>query len=217
VDPDPRPAAPSPANGASSRRPAHRPSRRDAIVEAAIREFTETGLSGATIGDVANRAGVSPAAVYYHFPTREDLLIALVRRIGADVEACAALRPGDDTRRGAELIDRVFRDYQEWIAVHPGEARLLWVEAAGRSPVVEAARRETVTGIVERTVELFDIAGFELAPTVAEVTALGLVTVLLATMELDVGTAGPAVSDRQLRHAMSTVGRRLLGSGTPVT
>ena len=45
-----------------------------AILRAAIEVIGEQGYDGATTRDMAARAGVSVAAVYYHFPTKLDLL-----------------------------------------------------------------------------------------------------------------------------------------------
>jgi len=191
-------------------RPAHRPSRRSEIVAAAIAEFADTGLASATIADVARRAGMTPAAVYYHFPTREELIVEVVRQIGAKVEADAK-RPRDEGLQGTGLFGAIYDDYERWVLEHPGEARILWVDAVGLSPVVEAARRQTVIAIVENTVDLLVGTGFVVDETAAEMTALALVTLTLAAMELKFRTGGPVPSKAQLRKAVEYVGQRLLG------
>ncbi|HEX6569338.1 MAG TPA: TetR/AcrR family transcriptional regulator [Acidimicrobiales bacterium] len=55
------------------------PSRRErpgkvAIMRAAVEVMGEAGYEGASIRDMAGRAGVSVAALYYHFPSKLDLL-----------------------------------------------------------------------------------------------------------------------------------------------
>src|SRR5689334_21682030 len=50
--------------------PAHRPSRRHEIVQAAIRVFADTLLSQATVEQVAAECGVAVTAVYYHFASK---------------------------------------------------------------------------------------------------------------------------------------------------
>ena len=45
-----------------------------AILRAAIEVMGEDGYEGASIRDMAARAGVSVAALYYHFPSKHDLL-----------------------------------------------------------------------------------------------------------------------------------------------
>jgi AcrR family transcriptional regulator len=48
----------------------------DAIIAAAREEFTDSG-TGASLEDIARRAGVGPATLYRNFPTREDLIEAV--------------------------------------------------------------------------------------------------------------------------------------------
>jgi AcrR family transcriptional regulator len=45
-----------------------------AIMRAAVEVMGEDGYEGASIRDMASRAGVSVAALYYHFPSKLDLL-----------------------------------------------------------------------------------------------------------------------------------------------
>lgn len=58
---------------------APRPARRDrpgkaAILRAAVSVMGEDGYEGASMRDMASRAGVTVAALYYHFPGKLDLL-----------------------------------------------------------------------------------------------------------------------------------------------
>ena len=50
------------------------------IVRAALRLFTERGLAGTKMEDVAKAAGISKATIYLYFPTKEDLFKAVVRQ-----------------------------------------------------------------------------------------------------------------------------------------
>lgn len=49
---------------------------RDNIVQIAKLAFTESG-AGASLDEIAKRAGVGPGTLYRHFPSREDLLGAV--------------------------------------------------------------------------------------------------------------------------------------------
>lgn len=53
--------------------PARRPGKA-AILRAAVEVMGEDGYEGASIRDMAARAGVSVAALYYHFPSKHDML-----------------------------------------------------------------------------------------------------------------------------------------------
>ena len=51
--------------------------RKDEIVEAARKVFFEKGLVAATMDEIAEAAELSKATVYLHFPSKEDLYLAV--------------------------------------------------------------------------------------------------------------------------------------------
>src|SRR5258708_22666445 len=48
------------------------------ILQAARKVFAQHGYHGATIGEIADEAGLSNGAVYYNFTNKEDLFLALL-------------------------------------------------------------------------------------------------------------------------------------------
>lgn len=48
------------------------------LLAAARRVFAEEGYPGATVDDIAREAGCSKGAYYFHFASKEDILLALV-------------------------------------------------------------------------------------------------------------------------------------------
>ena len=61
-----------------------RPNTRDAIIEAAFAVFAEN--PGASLGDVAARAGVGRATLHRHFPGRLELMRALAKIAMAELD-----------------------------------------------------------------------------------------------------------------------------------
>jgi AcrR family transcriptional regulator len=51
---------------------------RERILEVAKQEFTRSGAN-ASLDEIAKTAGVGPGTLYRHFPTREELLVAVYR------------------------------------------------------------------------------------------------------------------------------------------
>ncbi|MCW0217197.1 MAG: TetR/AcrR family transcriptional regulator [Prosthecobacter sp.] len=51
--------------------------RRERILDSALRVFADRGFHGATTRELAKAAGVSEALMFRHFPTKEDLYLAL--------------------------------------------------------------------------------------------------------------------------------------------
>ena len=55
--------------------------RKDRIMDAALRIFAEKGFQNATITEISKQAGVSEATIYEYFGTKEDLLFAIPEKI----------------------------------------------------------------------------------------------------------------------------------------
>jgi len=51
---------------------------RQKIIQAAIDEFAEKGFSGGRVGNIAKRAGVSQALIYYNFKSKDALLDEII-------------------------------------------------------------------------------------------------------------------------------------------
>jgi AcrR family transcriptional regulator len=56
-------------------------STRERILNVALDLFTEKGFDGASLREIAERLGVTKAAIYYHFASKNDILIALHMRL----------------------------------------------------------------------------------------------------------------------------------------
>lgn len=59
-------------------------SRKDRIMDAALRIFAEKSFADATISEISKEAGVSEATIYEYFGTKEDLLFAIPEKITND-------------------------------------------------------------------------------------------------------------------------------------
>ncbi len=68
--------------------------RRRQLLDTAARLFAEQGYRATTIRDIAGAIGMLPGSVYYHFPSKHDLLATVyeegVQRIGANVDTAVA-------------------------------------------------------------------------------------------------------------------------------
>lgn len=49
------------------------------VLEAALKLFAERGYAGASVRDVGSAAGVKPATIYAHYPSKEHILAELCR------------------------------------------------------------------------------------------------------------------------------------------
>lgn len=55
-----------------------RGSARQRVLDAAVELFAEHGVSGTSLQMIADRLGVTKAAVYHQFPTKEEIVLGLV-------------------------------------------------------------------------------------------------------------------------------------------
>jgi AcrR family transcriptional regulator len=75
---------------------------RDVILEVALSEIAEFGLSGIRIEHIARKSGVTRPTVYAHYPKREDFLRELQAR--TESSALVALEKRLEANSGAEFI-----------------------------------------------------------------------------------------------------------------
>ncbi|MFF4330864.1 TetR/AcrR family transcriptional regulator [Streptomyces sp. NPDC048387] len=115
------------------------------LLVAAVEAFAERGYHATTTRDIAGRAGMSPAALYIHYKTKEELLHR-ISRIGHDkaleILETAARGPGPAAGR----LDAAVRSFVRWHAAHHTTARVVQYEldALGpghRSEIVALRRR----------------------------------------------------------------------------
>jgi AcrR family transcriptional regulator len=78
-----------------------RPETRDRLIEAAAPVFAEHGYRGATMREIADRAGANRAAAHYHFGSKQDLYRAVARTLFERLERRIAESGGASTP-GAE-------------------------------------------------------------------------------------------------------------------
>jgi AcrR family transcriptional regulator len=77
-----------------SRREAVSGHKRELILDAAKQIFAEEGLEGASLRAIAVRAGYTPAALYFHFASKEAIYAEVLKRslasLGAEVDQAVA-------------------------------------------------------------------------------------------------------------------------------
>ena len=111
----------------------------DRIVEVAREVFREQGYD-ASLDEIAKRAGVGPGTLYRHFPTRENLLDAVMQswvdRVNETVEKALAHEGSD-----RELLLRWFDDYVALISLHRGgPAKITSAMGDPNSPILTKCR-----------------------------------------------------------------------------
>ena len=104
--------------------------RRERILDAAFSVFSQRGYRGAGVDEVGRQAETSKGGVYFHFPTKEQLFLELLRttadRLVGKVER--SMEPYDDP---IDRADVALRTVLGVFAGHRTMARLFLIDAVG--------------------------------------------------------------------------------------
>jgi AcrR family transcriptional regulator len=98
------------ASSRRSARAAKAAERREAILNAALEEFSARGFAAARLDDVARRAGVAKGTIYLHFAGKEILFQELVRSMMSPVVSALEAAPAADlpVRSLAAMLSDLF-------------------------------------------------------------------------------------------------------------
>lgn len=123
-----------------SKRLIQKENTRNKIIDTACRMFAEKGFAVAT-SDIAKEAGISHGSIFVHFPTVNDLLIAVLsefgRNIGLQLHSLAEAESGMAELLAAHL--GVLREYEGFYTRFISEINLLPEEAKNTFAVIQSA------------------------------------------------------------------------------
>jgi AcrR family transcriptional regulator len=177
---------------------------RGRLIATAREVICDVGLKQARMEDIASRAGVSRAAVYYHFNTKADLVAAIVDDV--------CLRLTDIVRASLAdgPLDGVIAATVRFFADHVAVARLLITEMTlPADPLRLVTRhRDALLAILRRRVTADVAAGRmrQMDPDVAAQAIVGLIRVapveMICNESTDLDHLTAQLTDF-LRHALA--------------
>ncbi|MBA0047266.1 TetR/AcrR family transcriptional regulator [Mycobacterium sp. NPDC050853] len=176
----------------------HKADTRRRIIETASGRFKQDGIDGSGIATLMSDAGLTNGAFYAHFESKNDLVAKVIAdQLGGQRAVLASLP------RGQAAVEEFVREY---LAPHhrdnPGmgcpSAALL--DEIGRC---DDAIRDSYTAGIQSVVDVIATHLSSYDPPAARTRALGLITVLVATLQL-----ARAVSDRKLSDEVLDAGIR---------
>src|SRR5262245_55833884 len=87
--------------------------RREAVLEAGMTVFAEKGFLGTPTTEVAKAAGISQAYLFRLFPTKTDLVLAVVERSNQRIEETFVKAAAEALATGADVKEAMGEAYGE--------------------------------------------------------------------------------------------------------
>jgi AcrR family transcriptional regulator len=110
------------------------PVTREQILDASLRLFSEKGFARTSVRDIAQAAGITDAAIYYHFSSKRDLFEALIEERGFTA-ALDELERVEITVGPEEAIHSLAVNALSFIYRNRDLMKVLMVEAMADDPV----------------------------------------------------------------------------------
>lgn len=208
-------------------RPAHRPVgrprhpiARGKLLEVARDAFAELGFAGASMGEIATRAGLRKSSLFHHFSSKEALYQEVFAGLIADVGRLVSSAQLEEGNLWLERLDRLSSMLTLYFGTHPASARLLMREFVDRGPFFQEGGREGVQTVMRAAVA-FAREGMEKGiitrqdPENLILSIAGLHLMYFATSEVSAGLVGDDIFnapnlDRRSEAVKAQV-RRLAG------
>ena len=144
----------------------------DRILDAATNQFFALGYHGASMKELAEEAGVRSATLYYHFPSKEEMLVAIMRstleELTATVAAAVAAQPDPLGALRAAVTAHILFHVERHREVFLCDAELRALSADARAEIV--ALRDGYEEIFRATLRAGRAADVLVVPQVELVT-----------------------------------------------
>jgi AcrR family transcriptional regulator len=186
------------------------------LLTAATHAFAERGFHATTTREIAERAGMSPAGLYVHFSSKEELLYR-ISLIGHE-QALAVLQAAASSARTDDPADRLrvlVSDFASWHALHHTATRVIQYEMAGLAPAhltqIRALRRR-IDLVIREAIEAGEAAGvFEVSDIPGTALAILSLSIDIARWYTESNKRKPAeigqfYADLAIRMLDGTVG-----------
>src|SRR5216683_3942382 len=110
------------------------PDTRERVLHVAQALFAERGYRGTSLRDIAKRIGIKAPSLLHHFPSKQQLYLAVLDKMFESLEDAAnAIAWGKGSRQ--ERMRQAVGNAIDFIASHSDFVRIMWKEMADESGV----------------------------------------------------------------------------------
>jgi TetR/AcrR family transcriptional regulator len=148
----------------TSRRARQIETKKTAILDAALQTFSRYGLHGATVEQIAEAADVSKTNLFYYFPSKDEVYVAVLERLLAGWLDPLQMLEVDSNP--VEAIGSYIRSKIEFSRSSPEASRLFCLEIVQGAPLVGRVLRTSLKRLVDQKAGVINawIAAGKLAP-----------------------------------------------------
>ena len=118
------------------------PSTRNRILDAALDVFASKGYHDSRLDDIVDLAHISKGSIYFHFPNKERLFLALVDQFANLLERRVTEAIAQQPRVGIDRVRAAIVAALETFGKYRRPAKILLVQAVGLGTVFEKKRLE---------------------------------------------------------------------------
>lgn len=187
------------------------------VLNAALGLFATHGFGGTSVRDIAATAGVQPATMYAHYPSKQHVLAELIQ-IGHEEHhrrlRAALLESGSDPAQQLAAVVRahvrMHTDYSMLAVVANAELHALAEEFVGPSLALRRQSEQLMMDVVQRGI---DLGKFKVSPPWLALTAIGGMGLRIAHWYApDSGISADELADRYADFALRIVGAEPVSS-----
>lgn len=173
--------------------------------------FATVAIGEVTVQDIADAVDMTPAAVYYHFASKEQILTEGMMRFRDELldEIKSALPEAGDPAGIRSLVSSVLA----WAAKQRSPATVYFVSSIGLNMTAEAVRRETRVEMIDLACQAVKTVRGTMKGPEAAVVAVTLVSLLETSMAsmLSRDAGFRKLGARRFNTEVAAIGDRIAG------
>lgn len=125
--------------------------KRSSVLETALRLFVEYGFHNTPTSKIAKEAGISSGTLFYFFPTKDDLVVALYLDIKTKL-GCQIIENIANEKSLKEIFKKYYEGTLNWAMHHKAEFKFL--EQFNSSPYLKKIAEEEIQKNIKPLKEL---------------------------------------------------------------
>lgn len=177
----------------------HKQATRQRIIETAGRRFKQDGIDGSGITTLMKDADLTNGAFYAHFPSKNDLIGAVI-----SAELAAQTARFEAQAADPDGLERIVRDY---LTLQHRHDRATGCPSAALLDEIGRCPDPTKHAYTEGLLALVDTIAAHVAPrdpSSARVSVLGVIALMIGTLQLSRAVTDQELAAEMLEHGVST-------------